>query len=188
MRMLFLLCLMSVLAFAACPALAQDNAAAAPAVKSAAAQDASPEAAATPAPVAKSEAAARKEIPDTPAVAKPSEIKTPIFIEHTGDDSLGARYAFHLKELFEKSSLFRLTPKDESKIKIILSTAEEFASRPNMSSIYGVVWSYSENEGTLKYFLASDVGVVHTASVRDQAELMASKTHEIVSKYAYLFE
>ena len=140
-----------------------------------------------PSPVA-APGAAKKEIPDKPAAPKQIETRTPVFVEHHGSDNVGGRLAYHLKETMEKSALFRLTSKDEKKLKAILFSKDEFNGRPNMSSIYTVVWAYSENEGTLKYYLASDVGLVHAASVKEEAEALAGRTHEVLSSYGYLFE
>ncbi len=134
-------------------------------------------------------AAPKLEIPlDKPQPVKKERTKIAVTVEQKGDDNVGGRLAYHLKELFEKSNIFELSSKDERKIKLMLRTVEEFPGRPNMSSIYSVVFVYSETEGTLKYLLAHDVGFVHTSSVKEDAELLVSKTHEIYSKYSYLFD
>ncbi len=133
-------------------------------------------------------AAPKLDIPDKPDQVKQERGKIPVTVELRGDDNVGGRLAYHLKELFEKSGLFELSAKDERKIKIMLRTVEEFPGRPNMSSAYAVVIVYSETEGTLKYLLAHDVGFVHTSSVKEDAETLVAKTHEVYSKYSYLFE
>lgn len=133
-------------------------------------------------------AAPKEDIPDKPAPAEQRERKIVVTVEHDGADNVGGRLAYHLKELFDRSSLFTLSTKDERKIKVILRTKEEFPGRPNMSSAYAVVFVYSETEGTLKYLLASDIGFVHSASVKEDAEVLAGKAHDIYSKYSYLFE
>lgn len=133
-------------------------------------------------------AAAAKKDPPPDKPIKPAETRTPIMVEHQGSDNVGGRLAYQLKELLEKSALFRLTNKDEKKLKLLLITKEEFPGRPNMSSIYTVVWSYSENDGTLKYFLSSDVGVANAAAVKEEAEALVSRTHEALTSYNYLFE
>lgn len=133
-------------------------------------------------------AAPREDIPDKPAATEQKERKIVVSVEHAGTDNVGGRLAYHLKELFDRSSLFALSTKDERKLKVILRTVEEFPGRPNMSSAYAVVFVYSETEGTLKYLLSSEVGFVHSASVKEDAEVLAGKTHEIYSKYSYLFE
>jgi len=130
----------------------------------------------------------KEDIPDKPAPTEQKERKIVVSVEHDGADNVGGRLAYHLKELFDRSSLFTLSTRDERKIKVILRTREEFPGRPNMSSAYAVVFVYSETEGTLKYLLSSEVGFVHSASVKEDAEVLAGKAHEIYSKYSYLFE
>lgn len=133
-------------------------------------------------------AAPREDIPDKPTTTEKKESKIIVSVEHDGADNVGGRLAYHLKELFDRSSLFTLSTSDERKLKVILRTREEFAGRPNMSSAYAAVFVYSETEGTLKYLLSSEVGFVHSASVKEDAEVLAGKAHEIYSKYSYLFE
>jgi hypothetical protein len=133
-------------------------------------------------------AAPKIDLPDNPEPPKQERGKIPVTVELRGDDNVGGRLAYHLKELFEKSGLFDLSAKDERKIKVMLRTVEEFPGRPNMSSAYAVVFVYSETEGTLKYLLAHDVGFVHTSSVKEDAETLVGKTHEVYSRYSYLFE
>ncbi len=133
-------------------------------------------------------AAPKKDIPDKPAPAAQKEKKIVVSVDHSGADNVGGRLAYHLKELFDRSSLFTLSNKDERKLKVLLNTVEEFPGRPNMSSAYAVVFVYSETEGTLKYLLSSEVGFAHSSSVKEDAEVLAGKAHEIYSKYSYLFE
>ncbi len=143
--------------------------------------------AATP-PAAEQQKAMAKEIPDKPAAVHSKPAVIPVIVEQNGEDAVGGRLAYHLKELFSKSAMFSLTVKDEKKIKLILNTQLEFIGRPGTSSIYSAVWVYSENDGTLKYYLANEVGLVHGVSVKDTAEILVNKTHEIFSRYSYLFE
>lgn len=139
-------------------------------------------------PAAEQQKAVAKEIPDKPASVSSKPTVIPVVVEQTGEDTVGGRLAYHLKELFSKSSLFTITVKDEKKIKLLLATKVEFLGRPSTSSVYSAVWVYSENEGTLKYYLASEVGLVHGVSVKDAAEMLVNKTHEVFTRYSYLLE
>jgi hypothetical protein len=143
---------------------------------------ATPQAVQTPSP------ATTKKDPPPDKPSKAAETRTPIMVEHQGSDNVGGRLAYQLKELLEKSALFRLTNKDEKKLKLLLISKEEFPGRPNMSSVYSAVWTYSENDGTLKYYLASDVGLISAAAVKEEAEALVGRTHESLTSYSYLFE
>ncbi|MGE4297150.1 MAG: hypothetical protein AB7E47_03900 [Desulfovibrionaceae bacterium] len=131
--------------------------------------------------------AAQARIPDKPAPPK-ADRSTPVTVEQRGTDDVGARLVFHVKELFNKNTLFSLSAKDGKKLKLIVSTSEEFPDRPALGSVYAAVWVYSESESTLKYYLDSRVGVVDAPDAARVAEVLAATTDTVASKYAYLFE
>ncbi len=130
---------------------------------------------------------ALKEIPNTPQASSQSR-KTAVTVIHEGSDPVGLRLAYHLKEELNRSSLFRLSTKDERKVQLILTTMEEFGGRPELSSAFSAVWLYSENEATLKYFLQSEVGLASGVTVQQTAEALAAKTDDVAAQYAYLLE
>ncbi len=148
------------------PALAQDNKGKAPA-----APQASP---------------ALPEAPQKKAEETPGR-KTPVTVEHDDNDPVGARLAYRLKEQIGRSSLMVLTNKDEKKVVIVLKTKEEFPGRPNLSSIYAVSWLFSSREGSLKYFLTSEAGIVDNAGIDQAAEEILGKTDKLATTYGYLF-
>ncbi len=135
---------------------------------------------------AAAEPPAGKSLPDTPAGA--ADRSTPVTVEHDGADTAGARLAFELKELFNSAGLFRLTEKDEPKYRLLLSTLPEFPSRPQVGSVYCVVWVYSGSEGTLRHYLARDLGVVTMETARDVALKLVERSDGIGVKYSYLFD
>ncbi len=114
--------------------------------------------------------------------------KIPVMVVHKGMDSLGRRVVFNLRERFNGSDLFRLSGYKEKKIKLILSSQEEFRNRPGLSSIYSIVWTYSYGEDVLSNYLQSEVGIISANSISDLAETLAARTDEIYYNYSYLFE
>ena len=132
------------------------------------------------------EAGQTKPLPDRPA--KESERATQIAVEYEGTDSIGARLAMRLKERLNTSSLFRLTEKDAPKMRILLSTVPEFPSRPGVGSAYAVVWAFSQSEGTLRHYLAREVGVVTAEDVDGLADRIVERTDGLSVKYGYLFQ
>jgi len=127
-----------------------------------------------------------KSLPDKPGVVKVKS--TPVAVVHDQVDQLGTRLAFQLKETFNASSLFSLTASDEPKIKLIISTKPEFPSRPQLGSVYSVVWIFSAGENVLTHYLASEAGTVDAATVAAAAEALAGRTTAVAEQYAYLFE
>ncbi len=112
---------------------------------------------------------------------------TAVSVEHDGADMAGTRLVFHLKELVNTSSLFSLTEADNPKITLLISSASEFPSRPEVGSAYAVVWVYSENKGNLPYYLGRETGVVSEATALELARRLAERTDGIAVKYSYLF-
>ena len=161
---------LSLLALAVAPVLAPG----------AAAQEAKPKAAPAQAAPSAPEAAPTKG--DEAAVKK-----TPVTIEHDDSDPVGARLAYRIKELLGRSSLMVPTNRDEKKLVLVIKTKEECPGRPNLCSIYAASWLFSSREGSLKYFLASEAGIVDASSVDQTAEALLGRTDKLASTYGYLF-
>ncbi|MHC1790198.1 hypothetical protein [Solidesulfovibrio sp.] len=163
------LLVLTVLACSAHPALAQVPA-----------QEAKPKAAPPQAAPAAPEAAAKK-------ADEPAAKKTPVAIEHDDSDPVGARLAYRLKEQLGRSALMVPSNRDEKKLVIVIKTREEFPGRPNLCSIYAVSWLFSSREGALKYYLASEAGIVDAGGVDQTAEALLGRTDKLASTYGYLF-
>lgn len=136
--------------------------------------------------IAQAAEAAPKAVADKPAPNVDRAVQVAVELE--GTDSLGARLAFRLKDTFNASSLFVLSEKDAPKIRVLLSTTPEFPSRPPVGSAYSVVWVFSQSEGTLRHYLAREVGVVTAESVEDLVAHIAERTDGISVRYGYLFQ
>lgn len=130
---------------------------------------------------------AAEAIADTPA-AKAADRVTPVAVIHDDLDVTGAALVLRLKEILNESSLFRLTDKDEKKLKLIVSSREEFPGRPGIASAYSVVWIYSASENVLTHYLDSEVGFVAPDGAAAAARALATATDDVASRYAYLFE
>ena len=139
----------------------------------------------TPAALA-AEAAPAAPVPDKPAVVD-ADRATAVAVEHEGTDTLGAKMAFQLKGAFNASSLFTLTDKDVPKLKVFITTVEEFPSRPHIASAYSIVWAFSQGEGTLNFLLAREVGLVMAEDLDALVAKTAERTDGIAAKYGYLF-
>ncbi len=143
---------------------------------------------AAPAPGDPAQPPAKGQEKPAPAPGAGQAVGTPITVEHTGEDELGARLGMALKEVFAQSTLFMVSDRDEKKIKVMLATEREFAQRPNSSSVYAIVWVYSESENTLKYYLNATTGLVHEGAVDAKAEALAAATEKLTARYSYLFD
>lgn len=129
--------------------------------------------------------AAPDAVPNTPK--KISQRLSPVMVEFEGVDSIGSRLATRLKELFNGSNLFHLEGNDVPKFRILISSAPEFETRPNIGSAYSIVWLFSLSDATLRHYLSMQVGVVSGDDVNDLAAKIVEKTDTIAMKYSYLF-
>jgi hypothetical protein len=112
---------------------------------------------------------------------------TPIAVEHEGTDSLGAKLAYSLKEIFNSGTLFLLSDKDVPKLRILIASASEFSDRPGVGSIYSIVWLYSERSNVLSNYLAHETGVVTADTVAHIADRLAARSAGLAAKHSYIF-
>lgn len=122
---------------------------------------------------------------DTPL--KLTQRNTPVAVEHSGTDNLGAQLSTHVKERLNGSNLFLLEEKDVPKFRILLSTKSEFEGRPNLGSVYAVVWVFSLSDTTLRHFLMREVGIMNAEDVSLVAAKIIEQTDQLAVRYSYLF-
>ncbi|SDB57802.1 hypothetical protein SAMN05660653_02902 [Desulfonatronum thiosulfatophilum] len=112
----------------------------------------------------------------------------PVLVEHVGNDPVGMRLALHLKETFQKSSLFRLAGGEEKHLNLRLITRPQFPERPFLGSAYAVVWRYVESGDVLAYYLSDRLGFVDADVVAQEAEVLVAETDKVASRFRYLLE
>lgn len=135
----------------------------------------------------------------TPQAGKPTPDKpekgidrvTVISVQLEGTDSIGARLGTRLKERFNQSNLFTLNDDDEKdmpKLRLLLSTAPEFPSRPGVGSVYSVCWVFSQGKGYLGYLLARELGTVNYDEIDALVDKLVDRTDGIAAKYGNLWK
>ncbi len=129
---------------------------------------------------------AGKATPDTPATS--AQRQTQVSIMHEGTDSVGTRLSTRVKELFNGSNLFQLNENNAPKMRILLTSKAEFSDRPNVGSVYSIIWVFSQSSGHLGYLLAQDVDTLTPEDVDIIAAKIVERTDGIAVKYAYLFQ
>ncbi len=112
--------------------------------------------------------------------------RVPVVVDFEGEDALGQRLAFELREAFRASSGFRPAGAGDKGLRLRLRAVPEFKDRPNLGSIYAVSWLFSEGGNVLSYFLDSGLGVVDEGSLKREAQNLAARTDEISGRFAYL--
>ncbi|MGM0646566.1 MAG: hypothetical protein ACQESV_09255 [Thermodesulfobacteriota bacterium] len=112
----------------------------------------------------------------------------PIQVIHNDTDHLGIELAYNMRDAFNRSSLFELTDSTKERIKLRITTKEEFADRPYMSSVYTLIWTFSYGEDVLDTYLDTETGFVDALSVDSLAKILVAQSHDVAREYAYLFE
>ena len=138
----------------------------------------------------------QKVVPDSmtkPAPAKAEQKKDednglPVVIEHFGDDQLGGTLALKLKENFRKSVLFQLSDKSKKSIRIMVRSRSEFSDRPEIGSVYSIIWTFAESENVVPFYLAEKLGIVNNMNLESSAAQLINKTDKLAAEYKYLFE
>lgn len=123
---------------------------------------------------------------DTPAKAPTRS--TAVSIEHEGTDSIGARLATRLKEQCNTSNLFSLTEKDMPKMYIMVTTKSEFAERPEVGSVYSIIWAFRQQKGQLAFLISREVGTVNDGQIDDLVSHLMERSDGLSVKYEYLWK
>ena len=127
-----------------------------------------------------------KPVQDKPA--RTAARSTAITVEHEGTDSIGARLSTRLNEQCNTSSLFTLTEKDTPKMYLILTTQSEFAERPEVGSVYSLIWAYRQQKGQLAFLLARETGTINDGGIEALVNRVLERTDGLSVKYEYLWK
>ncbi|WP_235727737.1 hypothetical protein [Maridesulfovibrio frigidus] len=111
-----------------------------------------------------------------------------IVVEHVGDDEMGGTLALKLKESFRKSVLFKLADKSLKSIRIKVLSRSEFSERPEIGSIYAVIWTFAESEDVVPFYLSETIGTVNLRTVETTAAKLMNATDKIADQYKFLFQ
>ncbi|SDL17589.1 hypothetical protein SAMN05660337_2355 [Maridesulfovibrio ferrireducens] len=111
-----------------------------------------------------------------------------IIVEHFGNDEVGGTLALKLKENFRKSVLFRLADKKQKSVRIKVVSSSEFSERPEIGSIYAVIWTFAASEDVVPFYLDKRIGTVNVLNVETTAAKLMNTTDKIATQYKFLFE
>ena len=125
-------------------------------------------------------------VPNSPA--KVDARVTAVDVQSEGTDSIGARLSTALKEKFNTSSLFRLGSDNEPKLVLLVSTSPEFPTRPQVGSVYSIIWVYSQKANYLPMLLGHEVGTVSMEDIDALVARVVEKTDGLSVKYGYLWK
>ncbi|NDV28844.1 hypothetical protein [Desulfovibrio sp. JC010] len=137
-----------------------------------------------------------KAVPDTKTKPAPVEKVEPVaekqgipvVVVHSGDDVFGGTLALKLKESFRKSVLFTLAGKDTRSVRVNIESRSEFKDRPEIGSVYSVVWTFAESGEVVPFYLKQELGIITWRNVENAAAGLMNKTDKVAGEYKYLFD
>lgn len=122
------------------------------------------------------------------AEVQPEKPGIPVVIDQIGNDVIGGSLALKLKENFRKSVLFKLVDKNSKAVRIRVVSRSEFAERPEIGSVYVVLWTFAESQDVVPFYLSEELGVVSDRTVDSAAAALMNRTDKLAAEYKYLFE
>lgn len=106
----------------------------------------------------------------------------PVWVGHTGDDSVGVQLVRQIQEGLRRSTGLRLAGEDEHVpfgLQIVTLAAPRGAPRP--STTYSVVWTLADPSRPFLYYLSNVVGSCSGDRVEGCARDLVADTDEAVS-------
>jgi len=102
----------------------------------------------------------------------------PIMIENTGDDNVGRRLIYEIKEGIKESKSMKLSLINELGIKISIVTLEGDRDNPGNYTLYSISFLWNNPEQIFPFYLTSSVGNCGSSRVEDVAKSIVAKTYE----------
>lgn len=112
-----------------------------------------------------------------------NEEKTAVKVIHNGDDVVGNRLAYAIKEAIRKSYSMRISEEKEKKIVVLIATLPSNPDYPAISTTYSVTWCISIPETQSLYYQNGITGYCGSNQVDNAADGIAAKTDEQVSEF-----
>lgn len=109
-------------------------------------------------------------------------LKFPIEVSHSGEDIVGGRLAFAVKERIRKSESMRITYEKELRATIILVTLDQYKDSPGTSSCYSFVLCWDNPEQPLSFYITSFVGYCGSSRVDEVAEGLVADVDKEIGK------
>lgn len=115
--------------------------------------------------------------------------KAPVEVLQKGNDSIGIRLAYFVKEDIRKSECFRLSSNDMPRLKIIMITedlADEIATEQmrsrnrNLKSVAALVYTYLTKDH--EFFLNGALLTIGAKTIKEQAQEIVARIDKLNSK------
>lgn len=118
-----------------------------------------------------------------------SEFKYPVYVSHTGDDTVGSRIAFNVRNLVRSSPHLRLSNEvSEPHFGLYLISMPNDNAAPSNASVLSVVFTF--DPGTARYedrYLTSMVGQCGSSRASNCAEGYVAGLDEAITQFERYF-
>ncbi len=106
---------------------------------------------------------------------------------HTGDDAVGTRLAYNVREEIRDSKSMNLTYDDDKvRMQLILVTLEPGNSN-SYSTVYSATWVWNNPEQPFPFYITSVVGTCGTSRVSEVAQDLVAQTDKHLNDLRRLF-
>lgn len=117
-----------------------------------------------------------------PSTAQNSE-PYPVEVRHSGDDMIGSRLVYQVKELIRSSRSMKLVSNNGARFIINIVSLDHDPNSPGHRSVYSVSILFSFVEGGYPLYLTSLVGYAGSDRVRDAAESLVATADRAIESF-----
>jgi hypothetical protein len=105
-----------------------------------------------------------------------------IEVHHDGDDAVGVKLAFQVRELIRRSASMRLQ-ETGTRFVVYLVTSDVAVSNGGRETVYGVTWVFYDGETRLYLYVVSGVGLVSNDRIESAASTIVASTDAAIAKW-----
>jgi hypothetical protein len=112
----------------------------------------------------------------------------PIELQHTGDDIVGSRLAYYVKEGLRKSSGLTLSDDSDYRIQLSIVTLDPSSNKDGYSTVYSAVWKLKFPTQLYPFFLNQSVGTCGSRRIEDVADGLVADTDKLATDFVRLIK
>jgi hypothetical protein len=105
-----------------------------------------------------------------------------IEVHHDGDDPVGVKLAFQVRELIRRTASMRIQ-ETGTRFVVYLVTSDVAVSNGGRETVYGVTWVFYDGETRLYLYIVSGVGAVSTDRIDSAAATIVANTDAAIAKW-----
>ena len=116
------------------------------------------------------------------AQEKKSNLVVPVEIIKNCKDDIGKELASFVNDEIRKYDNMKIAGDDKTKIIVQIYSMDRLPERPNLSSIFSVIWLLKNEEEVFETYLNSEMGIAGKNNVVLAAKRLVATTNEIITE------